>query len=108
MSIVRRQKFPGAPVNLDSLCKRFNIDNSNRQLHGALLDARLLADVYLELIGGRQTDLGFTGNFVTGDILAIADKSQSRSPRQHSISLEEEKKHRDFLETLDNALWLKD
>ena len=53
-----REKFPGAPASLDALCKRFGIDNSSRSLHGALLDAQLLAEVYLELIGGRQPDLG--------------------------------------------------
>ena len=52
-----RQKFPGAPVSLDALCRRWGIDNSNRTLHGALLDSELLAEVYLELIGGRQPDL---------------------------------------------------
>ena len=51
-----REKFPGAPASLDALCKRFGIDNSSRSLHGALLDAQLLAEVYLELIGGRQRD----------------------------------------------------
>ncbi len=54
---IARTKFPGSPASLDALCKRFNIDNSNRTLHGALLDAQLLADVYLELLGGRQTGL---------------------------------------------------
>ena len=102
-----RQKFPGAPANLDALCKRFQIDNSNRQLHGALLDARLLADVYLELIGGRQTDLGFTGSANLGDVSRGAEKSQFRSPRQHSASHEEEIRHRIFLEALNDALWLK-
>ena len=52
-----RKMFPGAPASLDALCKRFGVDASNRQLHGALLDARLLAEVYLELRGGRQPDL---------------------------------------------------
>ncbi|MFC3630308.1 DNA polymerase III subunit epsilon [Paracoccus angustae] len=52
-----REKFPGSPATLDALCRRFGIDNSNRQLHGALLDSELLAEVYLELIGGRQPDL---------------------------------------------------
>ena len=51
---IARRKFPGSPASLDALCKRFNIDNSARELHGALLDAELLAEVYLELIGGRQ------------------------------------------------------
>ena len=52
-----RERFPGAPASLDALCRRFGVDNSNRQLHGALLDSELLAEVYLELIGGRQPDL---------------------------------------------------
>ncbi len=55
--LIARQKFPGSPANLDALCKRFNIDTSARTKHGALLDAELLADVYLELKGGRQTSL---------------------------------------------------
>lgn len=52
--ILARQMFPGARVNLDALCRRFKIDNSDRQFHGALKDAKLLADVYIELTGGRQ------------------------------------------------------
>ena len=55
-----RQRFPGSPATLDALCRRFNIDNSNRTLHGALLDSEILADVYLELIGGRQPDFGLS------------------------------------------------
>lgn len=54
---IARRKFPGAQASLDALCRRFNIDNSARELHGALLDSEILADVYLELIGGRQPDL---------------------------------------------------
>ncbi len=52
-----RRKFPGSPASLDALCRRFGIDNSSREKHGALLDSELLAEVYLELIGGRQPDL---------------------------------------------------
>lgn len=52
-----REKFPGSPASLDALCRRFGVDNSGRELHGALLDSELLAEVYLELIGGRQPDL---------------------------------------------------
>ena len=52
-----RQKFPGSPASLDALCRRFGIDNSMRAKHGALLDSEILAEVYLELIGGRQPDL---------------------------------------------------
>ncbi len=54
---IARRKFPGSPASLDALCKRFGVDNSGRELHGALLDSELLAEVYLELIGGRQPEL---------------------------------------------------
>ena len=54
-----RKKFPGAPASLDALCRRFGVDNSNRDLHGALIDSELLAGVYLELSGGRQPGLVF-------------------------------------------------
>ena len=56
-----RRKFPMGPNSLDALCKRFGIDNSRRTLHGALLDSEILADVYIELIGGKQGALGFDG-----------------------------------------------
>src|SRR5262249_38669620 len=52
-----RRKFPGAPASLDALCGRFGVDNSSRTLHGALLDAQLLSEVYLELVGGRQVTI---------------------------------------------------
>ena len=55
--VLAREKFPGSPASLDALCRRFSIDNSNRELHGALLDSYILAQVYLELIGGRQPNL---------------------------------------------------
>src|ERR1700741_4537840 len=54
---IARRKFPGAPASLDALCRRYNIDNSSRTLHGALLDAQLLAECYVELLGGRQQGL---------------------------------------------------
>ena len=54
---IARSKFPGSPASLDALCRRFGIDNSRREKHGALLDSEILAEVYLELIGGRQPDL---------------------------------------------------
>lgn len=59
---IARKKFPGAPASLDALCRRFGIDNSARTLHGALLDSEILAEVYLELIGGRQPDLVLSGD----------------------------------------------
>ena len=57
---IARKRFPGSPASLDALCRRFNIDNTNRVLHGALLDSEILAEVYLELIGGRQPDFGLS------------------------------------------------
>jgi DNA polymerase-3 subunit epsilon len=55
--MIARSKFPGSPASLDALCRRFGVDNSMREKHGALLDSEILAEVYLELIGGRQPDL---------------------------------------------------
>ena len=59
---IARKKFPGSPASLDALCRRYGIDNSARTLHGALLDSEILAEVYLELIGGRQPDFGLASN----------------------------------------------
>ncbi|WP_372839962.1 DNA polymerase III subunit epsilon [Phaeovulum sp.] len=56
--LIARRRFPGSPASLDALCRRFGIDNSGREKHGALLDSEILAEVYLELIGGRQPDFG--------------------------------------------------
>src|SRR3954471_1271014 len=114
-----RRKFPGAPASLDALCKRFSIDNSNRTLHGALLDAQLLAEVYLELLGGRQAGLGFAietqvevavGNLDftdgrRGPSLGIA--LPIRPARPHVASAEELAAHAAFIAKLGNAIWLK-
>ena len=63
---IARRKFPGAPASLDALCRRFGVDNSAREKHGALLDSEILAEVYLELIGGRQPALLFDGGALGG------------------------------------------
>ncbi len=60
--LIARRKFPGSPASLDALCRRFGVDNSAREKHGALLDSEILAEVYLELIGGRQPDFGLVSN----------------------------------------------
>ena len=57
---IARKRFPGSPASLDALCRRFGIDNTSRTLHGALLDSEILAEVYLELIGGRQPDFALS------------------------------------------------
>ncbi|MDP1669111.1 DNA polymerase III subunit epsilon [Phaeovulum sp.] len=70
--LIARRRFPGSPASLDALCRRFGIDNSSREKHGALLDSEILAEVYLELIGGRQPDFG----------LAPAATPQNGAPAQ--------------------------
>ncbi|MEH6548124.1 MAG: exonuclease domain-containing protein, partial [Sneathiella sp.] len=98
-----RRKFPGAQASLDALCRRFAIDNSARTKHGALLDAELLAEVYLELIGGRQQ--GFT----LEENAAFAAESQMeievRPVRPHAASDDEQAAHTAFLETLTDPIW---
>ena len=99
-----RKKFPGAPASLDALCKRFHIDNSNRELHGALLDARLLADVYLELIGGRQRGLSFAGQHASSEIATDTPKAE-RLARPHVASADELAAHKAFVKKISNTLW---
>lgn len=99
-----RQKYPGAPANLDALCRRFDIDNSGRSVHGALLDAQLLAEVYLELIGGRQPGLGLAAA-VTIDAPAEAPGAPARPPRPHAPSPEERAAHAAFVAGLNHPIW---
>lgn len=99
-----RRKFPGAPASLDALCRRFGVDNSGRELHGALLDAQLLAEVYLELLGGRQPGLGLSAEATVGDGQVQSLRS-TRAPRPHSASAEERAAHAEFLKTLSDPIW---
>ncbi|HEY9078598.1 DNA polymerase III subunit epsilon [Magnetovibrio sp.] len=101
-----RKKFPGAQANLDALCRRFGIDNSDRQLHGALLDARLLADVYLELKGGRQTGLGLgVEETVESETEIRVEKRQQRDARVFAPTPEEIAAHEAFIGTLKDPIW---
>ena len=102
---IARRKFPGAPASLDALCRRFAIDNSARTLHGALLDAELLAEVYVELIGGRQAGLELVAGAAQAEALAPADALPVRPPRAHAPSEAERAAHEAFIDTLPNALW---
>ena len=107
---IARKKFPGSPASLDALCRRFNIDNSNRTLHGALLDSEILAEVYLELIGGRQPDLVMGGQTTTKTTTDGADwRPQSRpTPLAPKIKAAEVDAHAAFVKSLgDDALWTK-
>jgi DNA polymerase III subunit epsilon len=99
-----RQKFPGAPISLDALCRRFAIDNSARTRHGALLDVELLADVYLELVGGRQTGLELmTVNEVAA--LAVTATRVLRPARPHAPSETELAAHVLLVAQLKNPIW---
>jgi DNA polymerase III subunit epsilon len=103
-----RQRFPGAPASLDALCKRFAIDNTQRTLHGALLDAQLLAEVYLQLLGGPQTGLSLQVDAVeeaARAALAIAGRVL-RPARPHMASVEELAAHAAFIAKLKDPVWL--
>jgi DNA polymerase III subunit epsilon len=102
-----RRKFPGAPASLDALCRRFNIDLSGRVKHGALLDSQLLAQVYLELVGGREP--GLLLNAATGPRtdLRPATQRESRTPRPHAPSPDEIAAHQTFISKIKNAIWAK-
>ncbi len=106
--LIARKKFPGSPANLDALCKRFNIDLSERTKHGALLDAELLSEVYLELMGGRQSALLLdisSKSLVSESQLIVTDKIKLEN-RAFNISAEEEEAHKLMLSKLKNPLWL--
>ncbi|MEP3244020.1 MAG: DNA polymerase III subunit epsilon [Sneathiella sp.] len=100
-----RKMFPGAQANLDALCRRFKIDNSARTKHGALLDAELLAEVYLELRGGRQRGLSLSPEEAQKTAGGMTRKSVVRPPRDHAASEAEMVAHAAFLETMKDPLW---
>jgi len=99
-----RRRFPGAPANLDALCRRFGIDNSGRTLHGALLDAQLLAECYVELLGGRQHGLALASQ--TASAGAAAQARINRTPRPHAPDAAELEAHAALLTQLKSPLWL--
>lgn len=102
---VARQRFPGQPANLDALCRRFAIDLSAREKHGARIDGELLAAVYLELIGGRQA--GFDLAAAPGVLqVAIEAARRFRPPRPHAPSVGELAAHAALVARLKEPLWL--
>ena len=109
---IARKKFPGSPASLDALCRRFGIDNSHRTLHGALLDSEILAEVYLELIGGRQPGLVFS-QARTKSTSGLKDTGDWRprprpQPLPSRLTHEEAAAHEAFIEAMgDGALWKK-
>ena len=107
--IIARNKFPGARVNLDVLCKRFDIDASKRTVHGALLDSELLAEVYLELITDRELVFASkTENPVHQEVQNSLQEKIHFPKRSWPLSEEEKKAHDDFLSLLKNPIWLKE
>ena len=107
-----RVKNPGAKLSLDALCTRYGIDRSHRTKHGALLDAELLAQLYIELTGGRQIGLGLADNAFSDKVVAQTDVSNVQSTkvfrpvRAHSASVEELARHAEFIAKIKDALWL--
>lgn len=100
--VLARRRFPGAPASLDALCRRFDIDLSGREKHGAEIDCELLAEVYLELVGGRQPGL----DFALPGSAAVAAIRVARSPRPHAPSVAELAAHAAMLTLLKEPLWL--
>jgi len=109
---IARKKFPGSPASLDALCRRFGIDNSAREKHGALLDSEILAEVYLELIGGRQPDFALSDDAGSVSIAGNSGawRAQPRpTPLPSRLSDAEKAAHQKFVAQLgDNPIWSRD
>lgn len=103
-----RKRFPGSPATLDALCRRFGVDNSNRELHGALLDSEILAEVYLELIGGRQPGLELSAQSRRNDSSSVDTwkASPRATPLPARLSDAERAAHAEFIEKLgEESVW---
>ena len=104
--ILARKLFPGSPANLDALCRRFDIDLSLRKKHGALIDAKLLAKVYLELKGGQQPNLILESKEKKGEIEEVKIiKKEILKDRKFVLSSEEEEKHKNFIKNIKSPIW---
>ena len=106
--VLARTRHPGAKHSLDALCTRFGVDRSMRVKHGALLDAQLLAQVYIELTGGRQIGLGLVADTDRADVAVRGPTVTIREPRPvrpHYAAAEELDAHRAFIAKLVNPLW---
>lgn len=109
---VARQRHPGARVSLDALCKHYGIDNSRRSLHGALLDSEILAEVYLELIGGRQVALSLSAaaQHAAAEEQIIGTKSRKprSTPLPSRLTESDQKAHAELVTSFgEKAVWLK-
>ena len=109
--VLARSKHPGAKHSLDALCTRFGVDRTARVKHGALLDAQLLAQVYVELTGGRQIGLSLMAEAVSSEVSASLNASIGtaprpvRPPRPHAPSLDELAAHAQFIGKIKDPLW---
>ncbi|BDI59810.1 DNA polymerase III subunit epsilon [Qipengyuania nanhaisediminis] len=111
---IARKKHPGAKLSLDALCTRYGIDRSHRVKHGALLDAELLAQVYVELTGGRQIGLALAADNAESasdsvetpaEVLAVQSQRPRREPRPHAPSAAELARHKEFIAGIENPIW---
>ena len=103
-----REKFPGSPVNLDALCRRYNIDLSVRKKHGALIDAKLTAQVYLELKGGQQPNFNLISiKDVKKKIIQKNEEEKTKKWEERSFELTKDEilKHKEFIKKLKNPTW---
>ncbi|MDR0753238.1 MAG: DNA polymerase III subunit epsilon [Holosporaceae bacterium] len=101
---IARRSFPGMPVNLDALCRRFNIDTSIRAKHGALIDSQLLTDIYINLLGGRQSDLSFATEISTTAVRICRKNRKNYVVRHFPPTDDEIQAHDDFLKRLGSNL----
>lgn len=104
--MMARKKFPGSPASLDALCRRFRIDNAHRVKHGALLDATLLADVYLQLMGGKQPIL-YTESQKEKRQESLAIVRRSMPQRSFHVGNQDFQNHQSFVQSIKSALWTK-
>jgi DNA polymerase-3 subunit epsilon len=106
---ISRDKYPGAQNSLDALCRRFDINNYDRELHGALLDSKILADVYLELLGGKEPGLKLDSD----NIVETLESNQTNSPKikeveiySYGVSEKEKEDHTNFINAMSvKSLW---
>lgn len=105
---IAKVKFPGARLSLDALCNRFNIDLSARSKHSALIDTKLLAEVYIELLGGKQRSLGLAAEAddSAGAAPVMLNRTY-RAPRPFDVDAAERHAHDSFVGKIKDALWLK-
>lgn len=105
---IARRRFPGQPASLDALCRRLGVDNSMREQHDALLDCQILAEIYLELLGGRQQGLTLAVEAAgRNSASASAERRNTHPPRPHMPTEAEAAEHAAFIADMPDAIWSK-